>query len=266
MKGIYAIKVAFKALFEIIRSKEGRFFLKLCIICGDRKRHKPGRVTVHGRKISYVDSMSFLWQYWEIFHKQYYHFKSDKNNPVIFDCGANIGLASRYFLNVYPQCRLIAFEPDPSVAQVYLSNVPEPKVFYQKAVWVNDAGVRMVREGADAGFISTEGDMVVESISLKDELMKFPQIDMLKMDIEGAESDVMMDIKPELSRVQNMFIEYHDRKDREQTLGKLLDTLEQAGFKYQLTNEDHYMLNPFGKIRESSLQVNIFASRLGLGN
>jgi len=43
--------------------------------------------------------------------------------PLIFDCGANIGLATLYFKNLYLGARIVAFEADPETAAVLRENV-----------------------------------------------------------------------------------------------------------------------------------------------
>ncbi len=41
-----------------------------------------------------------------------YYFETAKDHPVIFDCGANIGLATLFFKWLYPGGEIYAFEPD----------------------------------------------------------------------------------------------------------------------------------------------------------
>ena len=45
------------------------------------------------------------------------------DNPVIVDCGANIGVATFYFVHTYPGAQVIAFEPDPSSFAMLTENV-----------------------------------------------------------------------------------------------------------------------------------------------
>jgi FkbM family methyltransferase len=49
--------------------------------------------------------------------RQVYYFRAATDSPVIFDCGASIGLVMLYFRTLYPGCMVEAFEPDPSEAQ-----------------------------------------------------------------------------------------------------------------------------------------------------
>ena len=49
----------------------------------------------------------------DIFVRRIYHFESHRSDPLIIDCGSNIGLSILYFVSTYPSSRVIAFEPDP---------------------------------------------------------------------------------------------------------------------------------------------------------
>jgi hypothetical protein len=40
-------------------------------------------------------------------------FKTDSRNPIIIDCGANIGVATIYFKRLYPDSRILSFEANP---------------------------------------------------------------------------------------------------------------------------------------------------------
>src|SRR5579862_10008371 len=56
--------------------------------------------------------------YSEIFARQNYEFTSTRENPVILDCGANIGMATFYFKWRFPEAQITSFEPDPSTFQL----------------------------------------------------------------------------------------------------------------------------------------------------
>jgi len=63
------------------------------------------------------------------------------------------------------------------------------------------------------------------------------RVDLLKMDIEGAEFDVLSDLShsKKISLVDTMIIEYHHHIDvKKNNLSRLLALLEKNGFGYQL--------------------------------
>lgn len=74
----------------------------------------------------------------------------------------------------------------------------------------------------------------VEAIRLKD-FIADKHIDLLKMDIEGAEYLVVKDCEPILKQIENIFIEYHSMENEEQKLDELLLILKRNGFRYHLS-------------------------------
>jgi hypothetical protein len=75
-------------------------------------------------------------------------------------------------------------------------------------------------------------------------LADFTSVDFLKMDIEGAEAEVLLDIESELHSVQNLFFEYHSTPGKQQVLGELLSVVTKAGFRY-IINGTHGPSLPF---------------------
>ena len=86
---------------------------------------------------------------------------------------------------------------------------------------------------------------------------------MLKMDIEGAEVDVLLDCQGCISKVKNLFVEYHSWKDQRQRLDEILFLLSRNGFRYfikPVSDRKHPFLDR-GKEPCIDLQLNIFAYR-----
>ena len=60
----------------------------------------------------------------QIFVEREYSCLDDVSNvQLVIDCGANIGCSSAYFLSRYPECRVIAVEPDPGNFAVLRHNL-----------------------------------------------------------------------------------------------------------------------------------------------
>ena len=189
--------------------------------------------------ITVIDWHSFVGQYKEIFCDETYSFKTDKKEPVIVDCGANIGLASLYFKRNYENSKIKAIEADPDISKVLKHNLASNNIhdveIISKAAWINDDGVSFVKNSADAGSVHGVGEtMSIPSISLKTILEEEQSIDLLKIDIEGAENEVIIDCESVLGSVSNLFIEYHSLTDNEQHLSTILAVLERVGFRYYI--------------------------------
>jgi hypothetical protein len=89
-------------------------------------------------------------------------------------------------------------------------------------------------------------------------------VDFLKLDIEGAEADVLEDCAPLLPIVCQLFIEYHSEPTKEQRLDRILSILRNAGFRVYLREAWDNLQYPFLPRRRRmvyDLQLNIFAYR-----
>lgn len=97
---------------------------------------------------------------------------------------------------------------------------------------------------------------------LLDDLIGDDEVDFLKIDIEGAELDVISGSK-KLNRVKQMFIEYHSFIDAPQELSRLLSMLENSGFRYY-TDRVYSPQASYFQITSNQgmdLQLRIFATR-----
>lgn len=264
------LRFLFKDLFRSLQTASGRQFLWLLLRYADRPRNKPFRAQVGPFQFRVIDGLSFAWQYKEIFTDEFYRFSTTESTPVIYDCGANIGMSLAYFRQHYPAARMVAFEADPTIGQVLADNLTVNGIqnveLINKAVWINDTGVDFSSAEADAGSIYSTGQRQrVPSVRLREYLLREPRIDMLKMDIEGAEADVLADCRDVLNNVRNMFIEYHSYVGHPQALGGILQMLETAGFRYYVDTNQH-RVRPFLNRRYNGndvmdLQLNVFAYR-----
>jgi FkbM family methyltransferase len=221
-----------------------------------------------GESIKITDSFWYLHGLKEIFHDEVYRFFSKNPSPIIIDCGSNIGLSIIYFKKLYPYAKIIGFEPDLNIFNILRFNLSKFKIedteLYPKAVWVNDKPLIFRKNDSVGGhIIDIEGDNTVkiEAIRLKDFL--YQNIDFLKIDVEGAEFEILKDCKDELKNVDNIFIEYHSFHQYPQMIGELLTILKNAGFKLYIKEAWINMKKPFIEKRGLyyDLQLNIFGYR-----
>ncbi|GAB6182728.1 FkbM family methyltransferase [Thermodesulfovibrio hydrogeniphilus] len=265
----YLVKNMIKPLYHYLKNPYEREFQRLYDKWGGVKRYeRVNDVKFLRFKFDIPDLPSFIWQFKEIFVDEIYKFNSNSEQPVIFDCGANVGLSCVYFKRIFPNAKIIAFEADPIIADILKSNLLKNGIndveIINKAVWVDYNGVEFSMEGADGGSIMDDVNKVkVESIRLKDFLEKEERIDLLKIDIEGAEYDVLLDCKDSLGNVKNIFVEYHSWNSCPQKLSEILHILETNGFRYYIENigkRRHPFLNHF-RDAKMDLQLNIFGYR-----
>ncbi len=269
-------KIIFKEWYHLFRKVHNRRFLWFAFWYGNKKRHQKLRLQLAGKTWQIPDALSFVWQYKEIYGDESYRFHTDNPTPVIYDCGANVGLSVFYFAKHYPNAKIKAFEPDKVIANYLKKNLETLALtqveIHQKAVWIHNEGVLLHSEGADMASIVTKAtdthQVSVASVRLKDLMMQETSVAMLKIDIEGAEVAVLEDCQEALSKVENLFIEYHAYIGEAQTLSKILNILEQQQFRYYLINphqKDAPLVNHLPRNKEAvmDLQMNIYGYRSG---
>ena len=232
-------------------------------------RYTPGASDLLGLDWDYVDAASFIYIYREVFERALYRFRSDSPSPLILDCGANIGLSVLYFKRLYPHCKIVAFEPDPTVFEVLSRNVTRSGLgdvtLENSAVWTADGELAFMCEGADAGRVKMLDPEVtrrnVKAVRLRDRLNC--NIDLLKLDIEGAEYDVLQDCASSLHNVKTLFVEYHSFVGVRQILPELLTLIREAGFRF-FCDQPCTIPQPLWEIRPNlgmDFQLNIYAWR-----
>ena len=78
---------------------------------------------IDGITFSFVNEVEFAYLYDEIFYLNEYGFAANTTAPLIIDCGAHIGISTLYFKKLYPQAKVIAFEPNPETFKLLELNV-----------------------------------------------------------------------------------------------------------------------------------------------
>ncbi len=220
------------------------------------------------KPIEIVDTSSFFGMYKEIFENEIYKFKSTSETPLIIDGGANIGLSVIYIKSLYPNAKIIAFEPDENVFQVLKKNLHSFEIgdveLHQAALWSENTELTFMAEGADSGrVVKTEEakTVKVKALRLKDFLTA--KIDFLKLDIEGAELEVLEDCVEDLKNVENLFVEYHSFADLLQKIDRLFNILLSSGFRVNAhpCNTGKSPLCERHSYLGMDFQMNIFAYR-----
>jgi FkbM family methyltransferase len=229
-------------------------------------RYTPLHMEFRNFSIHASDAASVVWQIKDYFFDENYKFNSEKNSPLIYDCGANIGIACLYFKSLFPQASIKAFEADSKIAGYLHKNLQKNNAsnsieVINKAVWINDGGIEFGSEGADGGSIfNTENKSRVASVRLKELIEQEHSIDFLKMDIEGAETDVIIDCKNVLKKIEYLFIEHHSFSEDSRPIEIILNILSENKFKYHLrtVSETGSPFEKNGHLTPNKL-VNIFA-------
>ncbi len=164
--------------------------------------------------------------YQQVFTAREYDFEVAEQPKVIVDAGANIGLAALYFANRFPGAKIIALEPERENFALLRENAaPYPRVVpVQAALWNRNEEINVVDPGLGSWGFMTESAAGAERVPAKpchtvpamtvDRIMRdhgLVRIDILKIDIEGAEKEVFSDTSAWIDKVDAIIIELHDR-------------------------------------------------------
>jgi FkbM family methyltransferase len=217
---------------------------------------------------------NYYWYYHsidELFVDEVYKCILSDDTPYILDCGANIGLSIIYFKQQWPNAKIVAFEPDTknffyltrNMVSFQLSNVTA----INKGVWKEETNLRFFSDGHLGGtvmhsdFSNSEGFPDTQFVRLRDYLDV--KVDFLKIDIEGAEYEVIKDIRDKLVNVEYLFVEFHGAANQKQTLHEILLWISEAGFRYYIKSACENQKHPFIEKRKTGwdLQLNICCYR-----
>lgn len=159
--------------------------------------------------------------YRQIFLESQYEIAVTRPPAVIVDAGANIGLASVFFANRFPSATVFAIECERSNFELLRANVAPYKqvVPIHAALWNVEGNVQVVDPGLGKwGFMTKAGapQPGAESVRARtlEGIMKehrIAHVDILKIDIEGAELEVLNASAPWIHRVDAIIAELHDR-------------------------------------------------------
>lgn len=184
----------------------------------------------------------------EIFSNEIYKIVINSKKPVILDLGSHIGLSILYFKTIYPNSTIIGFEPNPNifpileenivmnnVTGVTLHNIALDKKEGRKDFYIDSSGNNAF---STAGFTkdawNKKQSTKLIQVSVKKAstyVLDKDLIDLMKMDIEGAELNVLEELNTSksLDRVKNIILEYHPI--RKNGLKKIIRILAKNGFK-----------------------------------
>jgi len=224
------------------------------------------------------DGPNFYILYKDIFVHRIYHFEAQRPDPLILDCGSNIGMSILYFKHVYPEARIIGFEPDPAIFPYLDENVVRNGLkdvqLVQAALAGREGTLTFYSDGKYGSCLAQhlQGNVPegwtkceVPCVRLRDYLTE--PVDFLKMNIEGAEWEVLADSADRLRQVQEMVIEYHHLPGLPRTLHKILALLHKQGFEYLINDFDSETNSavrpPFRMSPDTRYYLLIYAKRMG---
>ena len=206
----------------------------------------------------------------EIFTHDQYYFETENPEPKIIDAGAHIGLSTLYFKSLYPAAHIIAIEPNPHLYELLEKNIWENQLenvtIIQGALAETQGTEELFIDASKNKWWSTgsfikgawttqqeSNTLTVETWPLSEFITQ--PIDLLKLDIEGAEHRVIEGSLESLQLVDQIQMEYHST--RSQNLFTLSEKLKELGFRLEY-QQDGKELKVFN-IKQSKGLINVHA-------
>lgn len=209
----------------------------------------------------------------ESFYAQKQLIHSNKQATTIFDVGAYIGDISFVYNKLFPHASIYAFEPFPSSYETLCTNTHKsPTIhpynialseqngevsFYSNSFSPTNSLLASDTKGADVwgkNLLTTEHIITVPSATIDSfcETHSVNTIDILKLDVQGAEYKVLAGAKNMLleNRIHLIYMEiicmptYQEQKE----LGEILLLLKEYGFS--LYNFYNYSYTESGQLRQ----------------
>lgn len=205
--------------------------------------------------------------YHQIFVDREYQLPLSRAPRVIVDAGANTGFSALYFAQKYPEARIIAIEPEPSNLAVLRRNVDHSSQIeiLDQALWHESTELDLFDPGAGRAGLQKDGfqtlapgtaagrsTVKVRAIDL-DTIMRQRSIgfiDLLKVDIEGAERELFAHSGRWIRNVGTIVVELHDRMRQGCSRAFYLAT---AHFPVATARGEHVVVSQAGLIEESAI-------------
>jgi FkbM family methyltransferase len=166
----------------------------------------------------YVNAGNLYGQFDEIFVRRQYAVSTDTPEPVIIDCGGNVGLSAIWFKLNYPKCHLTVYEADPDLAEILRINLNNAGMsdvqLRNEAVWITNGKVAFEKTGDDSGKIAANGSARYPCVDLVERLPD--RVDLLKMDVEGAEFPILTRLceTGAIQKIRRLVCEFHIWQDK----------------------------------------------------
>lgn len=240
---------------------------------------RPGTTRCGSYTVRFNDGLNYYMSWKDIFVHRIYHFEASRPDPRVLDCGSNIGLSILYAKQAHPAARVTAFEADPEVLPLLRENLERNGVsgveVVEAVLGSREGTVTLTSEGACGSYVAGTSDVVIEATGAASHTVRCVRlrgwlrepVDFLKMNIEGAEWEVLADSDDRLRSVREMVIEYHHLPRLPRTLHRILDLLDRRGFEYLIHDLDYEsnggVRPPFTLDSESRYFLLIYARRLG---
>jgi FkbM family methyltransferase len=199
--------------------------------------------------IHFRNNYSDLAIFEQVFINKEYNLNLNFTPKSILDLGANVGYASLYFTYKFPNANIIAVEPETNNFKQAKKNVEQYEniTLLQGAVWHNNDDLFLVDNGlGEAGFMvsNNNGNAGIKSYTINDlkAQLNATEIDIVKIDIEGAETEIFGKNNDWIKHTKIIIVETHDRY-RKGTSKAVFKAMVEHDFSLELSGENLIFTN-----------------------
>jgi FkbM family methyltransferase len=149
---------------------------------------------------------------------------------AIVDCGANIGMFSLIASAYFPKTPIICYEPDQNNMECLNANLKRNGIVASvsgKAVWSEETRLYYHANDSYTGYV----DRNASEFSIECTRAEVPEGCWLKLDIEGAEYEVLPEILLRGARPSFISMEIHFNNQKGK---KLINLLEESGYRLRI--------------------------------
>lgn len=184
-------------------------------------------------------------QKWELIRLLFFdcYKLSRMTKPVatVLDIGANLGFFALAARKAFPEAKIHCYEPNLQL-EPYLSKhcTAADAEYFLSAVGACEARVRLETKGNSLHSVSrVDPESATTQIAFAEAVARLGEVDVLKLDCEGAEWDIFSDPRP-WAHVRQVAMEYHLWARPALSINSLRAELSRLGFQEISTTPDPY--------------------------
>lgn len=202
---------------------------------------EQGTVELGPYSLEYVKPRIFAATAELIFGQRIYDAAPLDSAQRILDGGGWLGLSVLRFRELYPHASITVFEPDPHLYEIMCRNLERNGIKgvepIQAALSDIEGAANFHATGSDSGALepSNAGSPVGVRVVRLAPYVRAP-VSLLKLNVEGAEWNIMRDLGARLADIDQVLLEYHGFAELPQTLHQILKTLHDAGHTYVISH------------------------------
>jgi FkbM family methyltransferase len=146
--------------------------------------------------------------------------------------------------------KYLPVEPNFNNFQALNFNIFPRNGLIPKAVWTNNQGIRFSTTNfSNANSINPGGDIFVPTITLKElvDQIDNDELTILKIDIEGAEYEILKNSLDSLNNIKIIFVEFHNISSENELMIFIRKNLSNFNYIYEKKSSDMYILTGISK-------------------